>query len=200
MCIVKTLLNKFMIFLLVFCFLAGVVAYQVIHIDEPELQNTKLSDLQINTYLYSIKKLSDADEESPVGVSLSPEETSFLAEKIDFKFRKYGFQLVDLHLDNKGDDARIRSIWVGPLGFYYKLKFIGTVELRENNKKWVVDPNKLSTGPVPLGYVIWDEYSPEWSREMSNGLIRVEGMRLDGKGLRAKFSVFKLDMSHMFDL
>lgn len=180
----RYLFRRFVVFLLVVAFVGGFLAYSTVHWNRPELPRTELSGLGMSTYLYSARNLSDADETDLVSVSFSPEEASFLLENLDFSLEERGFRLVDVHLEGAGESVRIMMVLRGPMGFYYRSDFEGTIAYSSEEKRWTVNTSSLSLGPVPLHYVLPSVFHPDWPRTIGKDVLEIKELRLDGKGLK----------------
>ncbi len=195
----RKFLIPFVVFLLILSIVLGVMAYRTVHWNRPELPDTKLSGLTLQTYLYSVGKLSSASAENPVGLSLSPEETSFLLENIKLDYSYRGYDLIDIKIDNSGENILVDFVLQGPLSLYYRGTFQGTVEYAKEHSRWTAHINRLEVGAFPLSYLFVGPYHPRWSNSLMSGRVRVNDLRLDGKGLRVTLSRFGLDLGEAVD-
>jgi hypothetical protein len=181
-------------------FLTGFIAYQSIHWSPPRLPETELSGLSVSLYLNSIRKLPDARPDNPVGISLSPEETSFLLENIDLNVSRSGFRLVDVYLDNDGEMAQVQMIFQGPIGFYYRSDFQGIIRYSNEDSQWTVTTREFWFGALPLRYWVGSEFHPDWSTNVLSERVKLQDLRLDGKGLRMSVTGFEVDLESLVDI
>ncbi len=185
--------------MVVVAFLLGFLVYQGVHWTPPELPRTELSGLALQTYAYSAEKLPDATSDDPVSVSLSPKETSFLLENVDFTVRRWGFSVEDVYLDNVGENVRIRMALSGPLGLYYRSRFTGKLKYDPNNRGWSLRTDTLSLGPLPVGYLLAGTTHPDWPTNFADGQVTFRSLNLDGKGLRLTVTHFNFDLESLID-
>lgn len=169
-------------------FLAGVLCYFTVHFQPPKLPDTSLGPTAKDTYRYSLKKMVAAREEAAVGVSLSVRETSYLLELLLPTSRAYGFEIVDVHMEGRGEHARLRLVLRGPMDLYYRMGWTGRLRLRDG--RWRVLVSELSVGRVPLGWCLPSQFSPRWPRTWFHGEIHLQQAELDGRGLRARVRRF----------
>jgi hypothetical protein len=195
----RYLFRRFLVFLVVVAFLLGLLVYQGVHWNQPELPRTELSGLGLETYLYSAEKLPDASKDDPVSVSFSPEETSFLLENVDFTARQWGFTLEDVYLDSVEENIRVQMVLSGPFGFYYQSRFTGKLKYDPNSQGWSLRTNGLSLGPLPVGYFFTGTTHPDWPRTFADGFVTFRSLNLDGKGLRMTVTDFNFDLESLMD-
>lgn len=195
----RRILPLVVFFLFVLLFLASFVVYETIHFKSPDLPETSLSGLSLKTYLYSIRKLPKATKETPVGISLSSSETSFLLERLDPKVGRLGFQLHDLYLKGKGDNISVDMIVKGPLGFYYPVTFTGVIELTSKPRTWTVKIHQLKIGTIPVASVLPESAHPDWPHEYEKENLELRNLHLDGKGLRVTVSRFELELDDLIE-
>lgn len=196
----RGLFKQLVIFVLVVVFVFGFMTYRTVHWNQPQLPETELSGLTLQTYLYSVKRLPEATQENPVGVSLSPEGTSYLLENIDYNFDYGGFRVTDVHLDNVDGDIQTDFVLKGPLGLYYHGRFQGTVEYTGDGPGWTIQVNQLQVGAFPLGYTFFGPYQPDWPNTFRSGAVTIQELRLDGKGLRLSVNRFEIDLEKALEL
>lgn len=195
----RYLFRRLVVFLLVIGFVAGFLAYRTVHWNRPELPRTELSGLGLSTYVYSARKLSDANSTNPVSVSFSPEEASFLVENVDLSLSSRRFTLLGVHLEGAGDHAKIMMVLRGPLGLYYRSDFTGTIEYDSEENRWRVATSTWTLGSLPLHYVLPRVTHPDWSRTIGDNRVEVRDLRLDGKGLRVTVLDVNLDLENLLD-
>lgn len=171
-------------------FLAGVLFYFAVYFQPPELEDTTLGPLARETYRYTLTKMVDTPENRSVGVSLSVRETSYLLELLFPASRAYGFEVTDVHLRGRGPDAHLRTVFRGPLDFYYRLDWTGQLYLRDG--RWRIHLTDLSVGRIPVGWALPSVWEPRWPLTWYRGEIHLEEAELDGRGLRAQVKRFKV--------
>lgn len=156
----------------------------VVDLSPTPLPETSLTPLEIGTYYYTLRKLSEADSGQSVGISFSLRETSRLLETYPPPVSRFGFELVGAHLGGSGEVARIRTLFQGPLGGYYRVDFTGTVQLK--NEEWSLNLRSLKLGPLPLGWVLSGRWQVEAPTRFAGGKMLLQRARLDGSGLTAR--------------
>ncbi len=156
----------------------------VVDLSPSPLPETSLTPLEVGTYYYTLRKLSDADPGRTVGISFSLRETSRLLEAFPPPVSRYGFKLVGAHVDGRGDAARVRGIFRGPVGGYYRVDFVGVVQIKD--RRWVVTPQSLKLGWVPLGWMLPGTWRFGGPVRFAGGKLILKQARLDGSGLSAR--------------
>ena len=175
---IRILISAVVTFLVVM----GILFLMVVNFRRPELPETELAHEERQVYEYTISRLYYGDEDE-VGLTFSAREVSYFFETILTGQNRYGFELIDIHLEASNNNIRGRGAVEGPVGLYYLLELNGKVSYNEGN--WQVELDSANLGSLPLGWLIPSRFSPRWPEEVA-GNYRLISLNLDGNGLAAR--------------
>lgn len=178
-------------------FVMGVVIYFTLTVNRPVLSEPNLGPMSLKTYYYSLKKIRKARENRPVGISLSPAETSYLLKMMEIELNQRFLTLRDYSLKSSGERARFNVVIGIPFGLFVRVRSDGIVRLK--NGQWHVKVHNLWIGDIPWGWIFSGNYNPDFPTTFKSGAISLNSMTVDGKGTRAEIDLFKIDLASLLD-